>query len=301
MRKGVINGKEIAKNLRNKIMDEVKILQDKYSLKPGLAVIIVGKDPASEVYVKNKNKFAKECGLHSLHIAMPAEITEKELLLRIEELNQDSKIHGILIQLPLPKHISRERVLNKISPQKDVDGFTPLNAGLLFSDAAIWDKTLMPCTPKGCLILIWHVLGKNLIGKKAVIIGSSNIVGRPMAALLLNERCTVTITHSRTKNLKEELIGAEIIVIGTGVPNLLRGDMVTQGAVVIDVGINRLTDQNGETKLVGDANFDEMLEKASFVTPVPGGVGPMTIACLLQNVVIAACNHNNIEYSRLLS
>lgn len=294
----IIDGIAISAELRLEVKEKAEKLQKDYGIKVGLAVVIIGHDPASEIYVKNKSKFAVECGFNSIKIELPAEITEEELISKINELNHNPEINGILVQLPLPKNISKEKIINTISPEKDVDGFHQINAGLLFTDQAYFTKTLLPCTPKGSLMLIKKALGNDLTGKKAVVIGASNIVGRPMFALLLNEKCTVTITHSKTKNLQKELETAEIIVIGVGVPNLLKGVIIPQGAVVIDVGINRII-VNGKSKIVGDVDFEEALPKVLAITPVPGGVGPMTIACLLQNALIAACNQNNIEYSDL--
>lgn len=294
----IINGKEIAKTLRLEVAAKTASIKANYNIIVGIAVIIIGEDPASEIYVRNKSKFALQCGFYSKKIELSSDVTQDEVLALINDLNHDEKIHGILIQLPLPKSFSKEKILSAVNPFKDIDGFHRENAGLLFTDQVNYFKTLLPCTPKGSLMLIKKVLGDNLSGKKAVVIGASNIVGRPMFGLLLNEKCTVTITHSKTRNLKAELKGAEIIVIATGIPNLLGGDIIPKNAVIIDVGINRINN-NGESKIVGDVNFEEALSKASFITPVPGGVGPMTIACLLQNTLIAACNQNNIEYSNL--
>jgi methylenetetrahydrofolate dehydrogenase (NADP+)/methenyltetrahydrofolate cyclohydrolase len=299
MNEKIIDGVAFSAKLREEIRQKTEKLKERYNIQVGLAVVIIGSDPASEIYVKNKSKFAKECGFNSVKIELPSEISEKELIETIEKLNKDSKINGILVQLPLPKGISKEKVINCISAEKDVDGFHQLNAGLLFTDQTYFNKTLLPCTPKGSLMLIKHVLGADLTGKKAVVIGASNIVGRPMFALLLNEKCTVAITHSKTKNLIKELENAEIIVIGVGVPNLLKASMIPEGAVVIDVGINRIYGADGKKKIVGDVEFEEALDKVLAITPVPGGVGPMTIACLLQNALIAACNQNNVEYSKL--
>ena len=295
----IIDGIKIAKELRESIKEKTIILQNKYKIQPCLVVVIVGKDPASEIYVKNKSKFATECGFKSIKIELSDDITESMLLQKIEELNKDTTVNGILVQLPLPKHISKEKVINSINPSKDVDGFHQMNAGLLFTDQASFEKTLIPCTPKGCLMLIKKVLGESLVGKKAVVIGSSNIVGRPMFALLLNEKCTVTITHSKTKDLKKELERAEIIVIGIGVPEFLKADFIPKGAVVIDVGINRVMEMDGKSKIVGDVDFEEAIKKASYVTPVPGGVGPMTIACLLENTLIGTAFQNNIDYKTI--
>lgn len=286
-----------------RLMEEIKLkvinLKERYNLSVGLVVIIVGNDPASEIYVRNKSKFAEECGFHSIKLILPAETTEEELLNHINAFNEDKAVNGILVQLPLPKHISKEKVINAILPEKDVDGFHQHNAGLLFTDQASLSKTMIPCTPKGALLMIKSVLGESLIGKKCVVIGASNIVGRPMFALLLNEKCTVTITHSKTKDLKKELETAEIIVIGIGVPKFLKADMIPKGACIIDIGINRIITPEGKTKIVGDVDFESVLSKVSYITPVPGGAGPMTIACLLQNTLIGACEQNKINYSSL--
>jgi methylenetetrahydrofolate dehydrogenase (NADP+)/methenyltetrahydrofolate cyclohydrolase len=294
----IIDGIKHSLELRQEIKHKTSVLENKYKVSVSLAVIILGHDPASEIYVKNKTKFAIECGFNSIKINLPIETTEEELLTKISELNKDKKVNGILVQLPLPKHISKDKVINAILPEKDVDGFHQHNAGLLFTDQAKMDSTLIPCTPKGSLMLIKKTLGEDLTGKKCVVIGASNIVGRPMFALLLNEKCTVTITHSKTKDLKKELENAEIIVIGVGVPFLLKADMVPKGAVIIDVGINRI-EFDGKKSIVGDADFEALLPKVSAITPVPGGVGPMTIACLLQNTLIACCKQNKINYLSL--
>lgn len=276
----IINGKEIASTVRKNIKEQVDRLKET-GLTPGLAVILVGTDPASQVYVGSKEKACIEVGFHSEVYRLPEETTQEELLALIQKLNTDEKIHGILVQLPLPKHLDEKVVINAISPRKDVDGFHPLNAGALF----VGEKGLVPCTPKGCIHLIKET-GFDLKGKKAVVVGRSNIVGKPVAMLLLNENATVTICHSRTQNLKEELLQADVVVAAVGKPNFITGDMIKEGSVVIDVGINRL--ENG--KLVGDVDFDSAKEKAGWITPVPGGVGPMTIAMLLQNTLEAAQN-----------
>jgi methylenetetrahydrofolate dehydrogenase (NADP+)/methenyltetrahydrofolate cyclohydrolase len=299
MKEKIIDGIKYSTELREEVRVKTDSLKSKYGLSVCLAVVIVGKDPASEIYVKNKSKFALECGFISRKIELPVETTEEELLSQIKSLNKDKSVNGILVQLPLPRHISKEKVINTILPEKDVDGFHQHNAGLLFTDQANMNSTLIPCTPKGSLMLIKKALGNNLTGKKCVVIGASNIVGRPMFALLLNEKCTVTVTHSKTKDLKKELENAEIVVIGVGVPYLLKADMIPQNAVIIDVGINRVKTAEGKTKIVGDVDFEGILPKASHITPVPGGVGPMTIACLLQNTIIATCKQNNIDYSSL--
>ncbi len=299
MKEKIIDGVKYSAELREEIMLKTKNLKKERGISVCLAVIIVGSDPASEIYVKNKGKFALECGFVSRKIELGAETTEEELLAQIDALNKDKSVNGILVQLPLPRHISKEKVINTILPEKDVDGFHQQNAGLLFTDQASMNSTLIPCTPKGSLMLIKKALGEDLTGKKCVVIGASNIVGRPMFALLLNEKCTVTITHSKTKDLKKELEDAEIVVIGIGVPNFLKADMIAKNAVIIDIGINRITTSDGKSRIVGDADFEGILPKSSHITPVPGGVGPMTIACLLQNTLIATCKQNNIDYSSL--
>lgn len=274
----IIDGKETARKLRETIKTQVENLKAK-GFTPGLAVVLVGNDPASQVYVGHKEKACKEVGFHSEVYRLPETTSQEELLKLIDNLNNDKKIHGILVQLPLPGHLNEKEVINKISPVKDVDGFHPLSAGALF----VGEKSLVPCTPKGCIHLIKET-GFDLQGKKAVVVGRSNIVGKPVAILLLNENATVTICHSRTKNLKAELLEADVVVAAVGKPNFITGDMIKPGAVVIDVGINRL--DNG--KLVGDVEFETAKEKAGWITPVPGGVGPMTIAMLLQNTLEAA-------------
>ena len=269
----IINGKDYAAKLRAEVAEEIK----ESGLKPGLAVVLVGADPASEVYVRNKDKAAQEVGINARTIKLPAETSEAELLKKVDELNNDKSVHGILVQLPLPKHIDEMKVINAISPDKDVDGFHVINAGR----AATGQKALVPCTPLGCSILLKDVLG-DLTGLNAVVIGRSNIVGKPMANLLLQENCTVTIAHSKTKNLEEVCRNADILVAAVGRPKMVKGSWVKKGATVIDVGINRT-----ESGLCGDVDFDEASKVAANITPVPGGVGPMTIACLLKNTLEA--------------
>ncbi|NLW25409.1 MAG: bifunctional methylenetetrahydrofolate dehydrogenase/methenyltetrahydrofolate cyclohydrolase FolD [Clostridia bacterium] len=276
----IINGKEIAKKLREKIKNEVQELKGK-GITPGLAVILVGDDPASQVYVRNKEKACQEVGIYSEIHHLSETISQSELINLIDKLNTNPQIHGILVQLPIPAHLNEKEVIERISPQKDVDGFHPLNAGALF----VGEKSLQPCTPKGCLYLLKEI-GYDLKGKKAVVVGRSNIVGKPVAMMLLQEHATVTICHSRTKDLKSELLQADVVVAAVGKANFIKGDMLKPGAVVLDVGINRL--ENG--KLVGDVDFETAKEKASWITPVPGGVGPMTIAMLLANTLEAAQN-----------
>jgi methylenetetrahydrofolate dehydrogenase (NADP+)/methenyltetrahydrofolate cyclohydrolase len=286
----IIDGKAIAMSIRKKIAEQVFVLKHKHHLTPGLAVIIVGEDPASQVYVKNKGQQVSEAGMNSFQFTLPAETTQKNLINKIESLNNDPKVHGILVQLPLPAHIDEKVILTTISPAKDVDGFHIQNVGKLVTGQK---DALVPCTPVGCVLLIKHVLGK-LSGKKAVIIGRSNIVGKPVAHLLLQENCTVTITHSKTRDLAAECRQADIVVAAVGIAELVKASWVKPGAVVIDVGINRVSVADGKTKLLGDVAFDEVKQVAGAITPVPGGVGPMTIACLLRNTVKAACDQHNI-------
>jgi methylenetetrahydrofolate dehydrogenase (NADP+)/methenyltetrahydrofolate cyclohydrolase len=289
-----IDGKAFADRLRARIANQVKELKASHSLTPGLAVVIVGDDPASHVYVRNKNKSTVEAGMKSFEHQLPAETSQKELLTLIDGLNNDPAVHGILVQLPLPKQINEQAVLAKIDPNKDVDGFHVINAGRL----ATGMPGLVPCTPLGCLMLIQDVLGKdNLAGKHAVVVGRSNIVGKPMAQLLLRESCTVTIAHSRTQNLAEECRRADILVAAVGRAQMVKGEWVKPGACVIDVGINRLppAEPGGKDRLVGDVDYASAVKVAGAITPVPGGVGPMTIACLLANTVTAACAQNDFE------
>jgi methylenetetrahydrofolate dehydrogenase (NADP+)/methenyltetrahydrofolate cyclohydrolase len=279
----IIDGKARAARLRQEVAAGVTALKKSHFITPGLAVILVGDDPASQVYVRNKNKACKEAGIHSVEILKPASISQAELLAEIAKLNADAKIHGILVQLPLPARIDAEAVINAIDPAKDVDGFHVVNAGKL----AIGKPGFVPCTPAGCLILLKEHLG-NLAGKHAVIVGRSNIVGKPMAQLLLMESCTVTICHSKTEFLVQETRRGDILVAAIGKPNFIKGHMIKPGATVIDVGINRV-----DGKLTGDVEFDSAKEIAAAITPVPGGVGPMTIACLLQNTLTAAQRRAN--------
>ena len=271
----IIDGKKIAETLRQKLKKEIIEIKSSFKSVPGLTVILIGEDPASKIYVKNKEKFSKEIGINSEVIKYPENIEEKEVLSKIIELNKNKKVSGILVQLPLPKHINKQKVIETILPEKDVDGFHPINVGNLSSG---YDSKI-PCTPLGCLILLKEV-EKNLSGKHAVVIGRSNLNGKPMAQLLLKENCTVTITHSKTKDLKSQCNKADIIIAAVGKPKLVKGDWVKKNAIVIDVGINKTTDG-----IVGDVDFNEVSKVAKAITPVPGGVGPMTIACLLRNTV----------------
>jgi len=288
----IINGKEIAQDLRNKLKQEISDLKNKIGSVPGLAVVQVGNVAASSVYVKAKTKSAIEVGIEVIDHHLPEETTEQELLKLVDNLNNQINVNGILVQLPLPNHINEQRVLDSIHPDKDADGFHPLNVGKLSIANHNDESLLIPCTPYGCLIML-KGLGIDLSGKNAVVIGRSNIVGKPMAQLLLKESCTVTIAHSKTKNIEEICRNADIVVAAVGRPKMVKGDWIKKGAVVIDVGINRITvEAEGEikNKLVGDVDFDEASKNASAITPVPGGVGPMTIACLLRNTTIAFKN-----------
>ena len=271
----IIDGKKEAAILREEIKNEIANLKKKTNKVPGLTVILIGEFAPSQMYVRNKEKNSKEVGINSNVIKYPSDVSEKEVLNKIEELNKDKNISGILVQLPLPDQIDKEKIINAINPLKDVDGFNPVNVGNLASGY----KAIVPCTPLGCLLLIKKV-EKNLSGKHAVIIGRSNLNGKPMAQLLLKEDCTVTIVHSKTKDLKSECLKADILVAAVGVANLVKGDWVKKNSIVIDVGINKVED-----KIVGDVEFNTVKEIARAITPVPGGVGPMTIACLLKNTV----------------
>ena len=271
----IIDGKKTAAELREELKKKVTELKSKYNAVPGLTVILIGEDPPSKIYVKNKEKSAIEVGINSEVIRYPVNVEEKVILNKIKELNNNDKVSGILVQLPLPKHINKRKVIETIVPNKDVDGFHPINVGNLSSG---YDSSI-PCTPLGCYLLLKKV-EKNLNGKHAVVIGRSNLNGKPMAQLLLKENCTVTITHSKTKDLKAECNRADIIIAAVGRPKLVKRDWVKKDAIVIDVGINKI-----DSGLVGDVDFDEVSKVAKAITPVPGGVGPMTIACLLSNTV----------------
>ena len=271
----LIDGKKIAAELREELKEEVAELKTKYNKVPGLTVILIGDMAPSQIYVRNKEKSANEVGLKSEVIRYPDTVEEKTILEKIEELNNDENISGILVQLPLPKHIDKQKVIETITPSKDVDGFHPMNVGNLSSGY----ESSVPCTPLGCYLMIKKI-EPNLSGKKAVVVGRSNLNGKPMTQLLLKENCTVTITHSRTKDLKAECLEADIIVAAVGIPELVKADWVKKNAIVIDVGINKT-----EKGIVGDVAFDEVSKIARALTPVPGGVGPMTIACLLKNTI----------------
>ncbi len=275
----IISGKTVSSEVRNSIKSEIEIFKSESGINPGLAVILVGNNPASRVYVRNKHKACLEVGINSYEITMPEETTEEELLNKIAELNADESVHGILVQLPLPKHISEDNVINSISPEKDVDAFHPANVGKI----VIGKYDFLPCTPAGIMELL-HFYNVDISGKECVVIGRSNIVGKPMALLLLAENGTVTVCHSRTKDLSEVTRRADILVVAIGRPKFVTKDMVKPGAVVIDVGINRLDDG----KLCGDVDYEAVEPMVDMITPVPGGVGPMTITMLLKNTLTAA-------------
>jgi methylenetetrahydrofolate dehydrogenase (NADP+)/methenyltetrahydrofolate cyclohydrolase len=282
----IINGKKIAEELRSKLKKEIEQLPTSQII-PGLTVILIGDDPASQIYVRNKEKFAKEVGINSKLLRFENSITEQDLIKEIHKLNNDNSVHGILVQLPLPKHINSGKIISEINPAKDVDGFHPNNVGNLSSG----NDALVPCTPYGCYLLLKQVL-TNLSGLNAVIIGRSNINGKPMAQLLLKEDCTVTIAHSKTQNLKELCLTADILIASAGKAQMVKADWVKKDCVIIDVGINRV--DNGNKKIVGDVDFENIKDKVKAITPVPGGVGPMTISCLLNNTLKAYKKINSI-------
>ena len=286
----IIDGKKIAADVRAQVAAEVARLVRELGVKPGLAVVLVGEDPASKVYVKNKALQTIEVGMNSWEHKLPAETSEADVLALVDKLNKDPACHGILVQLPLPKHINAEKVLNTIDPDKDVDGFHPVNVGRLW----VGEKTLVPCTPTGSIILA-KTVAPSLAGMNAVVIGRSNIVGKPVAALLLREHCTVTIAHSRTRDLHSVVKAADLVVAAVGIPEMVRGDWIKPGAIVIDVGINRVPGEHGKTKLVGDVNYAECARVAGAITPVPGGVGPMTRACLLRNAAQACATQKGVK------
>jgi len=285
----IIDGKAFAERLREDIASRVTKLKEQHQLTPGLAVVLVGEDPASEVYVRNKAKQTVEVGMKSVEHRLDEQTSEADLLALIETLNNDDSIHGILVQLPLPKHINESTVLDTIHYKKDVDGFHLTNVGLLSTGG----EGVVPCTPLGCIMMLKDRLG-SLSGKSAVVVGRSNIVGKPMANLLLAESCTVTIAHSRTQDLPAVCRAADILVAAVGRPEMIPGDWIKPGAAVIDVGINRI-ERDGKKKLVGDVDFASAVSTAGAITPVPGGVGPMTIACLLHNTVQQACRQHDVE------
>jgi len=286
----IIDGKAFSANLRDEIGRQVAVLKQTHSITPGLAVVLVGEDPASQVYVRSKGKQTVEAGMNSYEHKLGADTSQQDLLALIDQLNNDPDVHGILVQLPLPGHIDEESVINSVSVDKDVDGFHLSNVGRL----SIGADGIVPCTPLGSLMMLKDHLG-DLSGMKAIVVGRSNIVGKPMASLLLKESCTVTIAHSRTRDLPGECRQADILVAAVGRPEMVKGDWIKPGATVIDVGINRIEKEDGGTRLVGDVEFDSAAEVAGAITPVPGGVGPMTIACLLHNTLQQACRLNNVD------
>ena len=284
----VIDGKAFAAKVRAQVADQVAKLKEEHGITPGLAVVLVGEDPASQVYVRSKGKMTVEVGMNSYEHKLDVETSEQDLLALIDKLNTDPAVHGILVQLPLPKHLNEDLVINSIDPAKDVDGFHISNVGLLGTG----QKSMVPCTPLGCLMMLRDHHG-SLSGMDAVVIGRSNIVGKPMAQLLLGDSCTVTIAHSRTKDLPDVVRRADIVVAAVGRPEMVPGDWIKEGATVIDVGINRI-ERDGKNKLVGDVDYASAAARAGAITPVPGGVGPMTIACLLANTLTAACRANGL-------
>ncbi|MBU2999700.1 bifunctional methylenetetrahydrofolate dehydrogenase/methenyltetrahydrofolate cyclohydrolase FolD [Roseovarius nubinhibens] len=285
----IIDGKAFAATIREKVAGHVARLKEEHGITPGLAVVLVGEDPASQVYVRSKGKQTVEVGMNSFEHKLDADTSEADLLALIDKLNNDDSVHGILVQLPLPKHLDEDLVINSISPEKDVDGFHISNVGLLGTG----QKSMVPCTPLGSLMMLRDHHG-SLSGMNAVVIGRSNIVGKPMAQLLLGDSCTVTIAHSRTKDLAEVVRRADIVVAAVGRPEMVPGGWIKDGATVIDVGINRI-ERDGKNVLVGDVDFASAKEVAGAITPVPGGVGPMTIACLLANTVTACCRSNDLS------
>ena len=290
----IIDGEAHAADLRARVAEAVAKLKSSHALNPGLAVVLVGENPASEVYVRNKNKQTIEAGMNSFEHKLSGETSQAELLALVGRLNADPAVHGILIQLPLPEQIDDQAVINAIDPNKDVDGFHVINAGRLMTAAKGSQPLLVPCTPLGCLMMLKAELG-DLSGQRAVVVGRSNIVGKPMAQLLLQESCTVTIAHSRTRDLPAVCREADILVAAVGRPKMVEGGWIKPGAAVIDVGINRIEGEGGKTRLVGDVDTEAAKQVASAITPVPGGVGPMTIACLLTNTATAACRQHGIQ------
>ena len=289
MTAAIIDGKVFAAGIRARVAEHVTRLRKEHGITPGLAVVLVGEDPASQVYVRNKGRMTVEAGMQSFEHRLSAETSEADLLALVQRLNADPAVHGILVQLPLPGHMNADLVINAIDPAKDVDGFHISNVGRLGTG----QKAMVPCTPLGCLMLLRDRLG-SLSGLDAVVIGRSNIVGKPMAQLLLGDSCTVTLAHSRTRDLPQVVRRADIVVAAVGRPGMVTGDWLKPGATVIDVGINRIETAPGETRLVGDCDFDSCAKVAGAITPVPGGVGPMTIACLLANTVTACCRAKGI-------
>ena len=286
----IIDGKAFAAKVREQVATHVARLKEENGITPGLAVVLVGEDPASQVYVRSKGKQTVEVGMNSYEHKLNADTSEKDLLALIDQLNNDPDVHGILVQLPLPDHLNSDLVINSIEPSKDVDGFHISNVGLLGTG----QKSMVPCTPLGCLMMLRDYHG-SLSGMNAVVVGRSNIVGKPMFNLLLGDSCTVTVAHSRTKDLPDVVRQADIVVAAVGRPEMVPGDWIKPGATVIDVGINRIENPEGGTRLVGDVEFESAKEVAGAITPVPGGVGPMTIACLLANTVTAACRAHGLD------
>ena len=287
----IIDGKAFAAKVRGQVAEHVTRIKEENGITPGLAVVLVGEDPASQVYVRSKGKQTVEAGMNAYEHKLDADTSQDDLLKLIADLNADKDVHGILVQLPVPKHLNEDLVINSIAPEKDVDGFHISNVGLLGTG----QKSMVPCTPLGCVMMLRDYHG-SLSGMNAVVIGRSNIVGKPMAQLLLGDSCTVTIAHSRTKDLPAVVRGADIVVAAVGRPEMVPGDWIKPGATVIDVGINRIDKPEGGTRLVGDVDYASCAEVAGAVTPVPGGVGPMTIACLLANTVTACCRiHGLVE------
>lgn len=285
----IIDGKAFAAKIREQVAGHVAALKAEHQITPGLAVVLVGEDPASQVYVRSKGKQTTEVGMNSYEHKLDAGTSEADLLALIDQLNADPAVHGILVQLPLPSHLNEDLVINSIAPEKDVDGFHISNVGLLGTG----QKSMVPCTPLGCLMMLRDHHG-SLSGLDAVVIGRSNIVGKPMVQLLLNDSCTVTVAHSRTKNLPDVVRRADIVVAAVGRAQMVPGDWIKPGATVIDVGINRIDKPEGGTRLVGDVDYESCAAVAGAITPVPGGVGPMTIACLLANTVTACCRTNGV-------
>ena len=288
MAANIIDGKAFAATVREKVAGHVARLKEEHDITPGLAVVLVGEDPASQVYVRSKGQQTVEAGMNSFEHKLDADTSEADLLAVVDQLNKDPAVHGILVQLPLPGHLNEDLIINSIAPEKDVDGFHISNVGLLGTG----QKSMVPCTPLGCLMMLRDYHG-SLSGMDAVVIGRSNIVGKPMAQLLLGDSCTVTIAHSRTKDLPDVVRRADIVVAAVGRPEMVPGDWIKEGATVIDVGINRI-ERDGKNVLVGDVDFASCAERAGAITPVPGGVGPMTIACLLANTVTACCRANGL-------
>lgn len=292
----IIDGKAIAARITDEVAQATKHVIDKTGQPPSLAVVLVGEDPASAVYVRNKGRTAEKIGFRSIHKRLGAETSQAELVDVIKALNDDPSVNGILVQLPLPRQIDESEIIELIAPEKDVDGFHPVNVGRL--GAGQFDRALIPCTPSGCVVMAKSARGPDLSGLNVVIIGRSNIVGKPAAQLFLKENCTITIAHSRTKRLEDVARSADILVAAVGRPEMIKGDWIKDGATVVDVGINRVAAPDkgeGQTKLVGDVEFESARQRAGAITPVPGGVGPMTIAMLMANTLIAACRQRDLE------